>query len=268
MRGLREEIPLLREKIASLDSSNKVLAEIEAKSGNDFIEMIGNPMQNPLMCSYYRIFGDGKTHISNERFKMEAMLHEIKEEWKPLENDDLHEIKSKQDKANRLISDYTYYTKKNMVSKATEKMAEYELASAELIDMIHTLRVKKESQLPGFLVRVAQAEAAFFRACAQYAEQVESQLRYVGPINPIPNQYSNTYQSNTNQSNSYQQGPPPISRNSVTARAVFQFQAESREELSFKVGDILTIRSQQGEWWTAEINGKSGLIPANYVQLL
>jgi len=46
-------------------------------------------------------------------------------------------------------------------------------------------------------------------------------------------------------------------------------QAEDELELSFKVGDVLQITKQDDSgWWEATLNGKSGVIPANYVELL
>jgi len=54
----------------------------------------------------------------------------------------------------------------------------------------------------------------------------------------------------------------------MRARALYPFQGQDSTELSFQVGDIVTIRRQDGEWWEGELNGHVGLLPANYVQLL
>ena len=48
---------------------------------------------------------------------------------------------------------------------------------------------------------------------------------------------------------------------------MYDFTARENSELSFKVGDIITVTSQDGEWWKGEINGKKGEFPSNYVQL-
>jgi len=53
-----------------------------------------------------------------------------------------------------------------------------------------------------------------------------------------------------------------------TARALYAFNAEVPTELSFQPGQVLTIHTKNGDWWEAELNGKRGLIPGNYVQLL
>ncbi|XP_061102730.1 SH3 domain-containing protein 19 isoform X2 [Conger conger] len=53
------------------------------------------------------------------------------------------------------------------------------------------------------------------------------------------------------------------------ARALFDFVSESEEELSIKVGDIITgLESIDDEWFLGELNGMHGLVPRNYVQVL
>jgi hypothetical protein len=52
------------------------------------------------------------------------------------------------------------------------------------------------------------------------------------------------------------------------AQALYAFNAEAPTELSFQPGQVLTILNKNGDWWEAELNGRRGLIPANYVQLL
>ena len=58
--------------------------------------------------------------------------------------------------------------------------------------------------------------------------------------------------------------------NNVAARALYSFQAQIPEELSFAKGDILAIlREQEDGWWEAEVEGqygRYGLVPNNYLQ--
>jgi hypothetical protein len=49
---------------------------------------------------------------------------------------------------------------------------------------------------------------------------------------------------------------------------MYPFAGQSPQELSFQPGDVMAIHSRSGDWWEAELNGRRGLIPANYVQLL
>ena len=53
------------------------------------------------------------------------------------------------------------------------------------------------------------------------------------------------------------------------ARGLYDFDAENPSELSFKEGDTLWIHCRQFPgWFLGEMEGHSGLVPENYVQLL
>ncbi|PRP87320.1 SH3 domain-containing protein [Planoprotostelium fungivorum] len=65
--------------------------------------------------------------------------------------------------------------------------------------------------------------------------------------------------------------PAPAPRGApgrIQARALYDFPGGDADELPFRVGDVLTVHNQNGEWWEGEINGRRGLLPSNYVQLL
>ncbi|XP_039090294.1 SH3 domain-containing protein 19 isoform X1 [Hyaena hyaena] len=53
------------------------------------------------------------------------------------------------------------------------------------------------------------------------------------------------------------------------AKALYDFQGENEDELSFKAGDIITeLESVDDDWMSGELMGKSGIFPKNYVQFL
>ena len=52
----------------------------------------------------------------------------------------------------------------------------------------------------------------------------------------------------------------------IWAKAVYDFTAEESEELSFRAGDMMKILEQDPDWWVAELRGKRGFVPANYVK--
>lgn len=55
----------------------------------------------------------------------------------------------------------------------------------------------------------------------------------------------------------------------MRARALYEFQASDETELGFAVGDELTVITQDPSgWWQAEMDGKRGMIPGNYVEIL
>lgn len=53
------------------------------------------------------------------------------------------------------------------------------------------------------------------------------------------------------------------------AKAIFDYQSNSEYELNFHLDQILFITKEDDSgWWSGEINGKSGLFPNNYVELI
>lgn len=36
------------------------------------------------------------------------------------------------------------------------------------------------------------------------------------------------------------------------------------DELSFDEGDVIYVTEQEGEWWKGSVNGRTGILPANY----
>ena len=52
--------------------------------------------------------------------------------------------------------------------------------------------------------------------------------------------------------------------------ALFAYTAQHSDELSFKKDDIITIleRGADPDWWKGELDGRSGLFPANYIRPL
>jgi len=52
------------------------------------------------------------------------------------------------------------------------------------------------------------------------------------------------------------------------AKGLWDFTGENESELTFRAGEIISIHAQQGDWWSGELHGRTGLFPSNYVQLL
>ncbi|XP_071470720.1 SH3 domain-containing protein 19 isoform X3 [Marmota flaviventris] len=60
-----------------------------------------------------------------------------------------------------------------------------------------------------------------------------------------------------------------ISLKGRKAKALYDFQGENEDELSFKAGDIITeLESVDDDWMSGELMGKSGIFPKNYVHIL
>lgn len=51
--------------------------------------------------------------------------------------------------------------------------------------------------------------------------------------------------------------------------AVYDYEAQREDELSFFKGSVINVISKDGsEWWQGELNGRTGLLPFNYVKPL
>lgn len=51
----------------------------------------------------------------------------------------------------------------------------------------------------------------------------------------------------------------------------YPYKAQNSDELTLKVGDIVTILNQEGQdpgWWYGEVNGQTGVFPDNFVFVL
>lgn len=90
---------------------------------------------------------------------------------------------------------------------------------------------------------------------------------------------TNTGAYQTQPQGGYGGAPPPVPSRTLPpvpgqpaqprARGLWDFNSVQPNELPFRTGDVLNIvDSSSGDWWTAELNGRQGLIPANYVQLI
>jgi len=107
----------------------------------------------------------------------------------------------------------------------------------------------------------------------------EEEKKKLHPENKNP--YA-SQQSSSSASNPYSQHTPVQTTTVVTqtyssplpqpqvpraqCRALYQFNASNPQELSFNVGDVLNLLSVEGAWWRAELHGREGMIPSNYVQ--
>jgi len=48
--------------------------------------------------------------------------------------------------------------------------------------------------------------------------------------------------------------------------ALYDYQAQQSDELSFVKGDVITILSKDHpDWWMGELDGHTGIFPANFV---
>ncbi|XP_011861112.1 PREDICTED: intersectin-1 isoform X2 [Vollenhovia emeryi] len=83
---------------------------------------------------------------------------------------------------------------------------------------------------------------------------------YVKPLTSSSNR-------STPVSHGYQDSPtdPNIER----VMALYPYQAQNEDELSFEKGDVISVLAkEEASWWRGELNGVSGVFPSNYVSPL
>ncbi|CAB3978106.1 SH3 domain-containing kinase-binding 1-like [Paramuricea clavata] len=60
-----------------------------------------------------------------------------------------------------------------------------------------------------------------------------------------------------------------VNEKSSMAKVTFDYEAENNDELTLKEGDMVKVLDQEEEgWWKGELNGKIGVFPSNFVELV
>jgi len=301
-----KEVKTLKKCFKAEWDSYKKLSQNEEKCVKELLFFITEGRQNPKLGTIYNTNADFHTKCGEIRTNQVLQWGNILEEWKLLKKSDLKAINSKLDQANKFLVSRQYYEGNKDHSQAKDFDQKYSATIKDFVKLLHELREKKEATHPQFLLRALQAQAIMYRALLKEAELCEAALRSIGPCPPIKfdgfklvprdpypmsedekkkvaqssskdpygssgssgNPYGQPVVQQTVVTTSYQQPPPPVvvASQIPQCRALYPFSGSSQQELSFNVGDILNIISASGDWWTAEMHGRQGLIPSNYVQ--
>ncbi|GAB1517626.1 hypothetical protein RhiTH_000675 [Rhizoctonia solani] len=66
-----------------------------------------------------------------------------------------------------------------------------------------------------------------------------------------------------------QSTPEPESVQGETAEALYDYNSSAAEDINVRQGDrFVIVERTSDDWWTGEINGRRGLVPASYVRIL
>jgi len=59
---------------------------------------------------------------------------------------------------------------------------------------------------------------------------------------------------------------PGVSKVLEQAIALFDYQSQQSDELGFLKGNLINVLSKEhADWWMGELNGQTGIFPANFV---
>ncbi|XP_043521564.1 intersectin-1 isoform X12 [Frieseomelitta varia] len=84
----------------------------------------------------------------------------------------------------------------------------------------------------------------------------------------FPASYVKPLTSSSNRSTPVSHGyqDSPTDPNVERVMALYPYQAQNEDELSFEKGDVITVLAKdEAAWWKGELNGVSGVFPSNYV---
>ncbi|CAK9815717.1 ITSN1 [Anthophora quadrimaculata] len=84
----------------------------------------------------------------------------------------------------------------------------------------------------------------------------------------FPASYVRPFTSSSNRSTPVSHGyqDSPTDPNVERVMALYPYQAQNEDELSFEKGDVITVLAkEESAWWKGELNGVSGVFPSNYV---
>lgn len=276
------------------------MAECEDKCGQEFTTQANQPVQHQKLGQVLKLYGDNQVAVASLRFQYMAVIEGIKDEWKGMESNEIKAVQARLDNANRSLCTWQYYESNKEPQKAKDEDTRYQVMATEITAMIHELRIKKEGIEGQLILRALQGQVVFFRQALMLVEQAEAAVRGLGPVVPVPftgfnmppsvagSSTAETFHSNASSSAGGSHSahaapaqhapvqqtyapPPPVSYAPPPAaypraRALYPFAKTNPPELSFNAGDILNLHATEGQWWQAELNGQTGLIPFNYVE--
>jgi len=297
------EVKKLKKFCASLYKEEKGLYELEEKAAKIFADEAVTDNQNPKSARVYSMYADARTQISASRAGYANNLQNIVADWKVLSKTELGKLEKMLDTANKSLVTRQYHEGDKNYIPAKQWDEKYSTQIIDFVNNVHAFRQQKEELHPQFILRSLQSEATLYRTIISQYEMCEAAIRTLGQVEPIrfPGffmenrtytgatagevQHHNPYAGlSTSSPQGYGASPTVVTQQTTVvthshvplptpvatgprARALFAFSASSDAELSFQPGDVLSIISQDGGWWTAELNGRRGFVPSNYVEL-
>jgi len=301
------EVKRLKKVVNAFMKEEKGLHEQEEKAAKTFTEESTTDNQNPKAARVYTMYADALTQIAANRTNYTTTLQGVIADWKALSKSEISKLEKMLDTSNKSLVTRQYYEGNKEFVPAKQWDEKYSNQIVEFVNSVHMYRQQKEDLHPQFILRALQAESIVYRTIISQYEMIEAAVRTLGPVEPIKfpgffmesrvyagitpsdlshqNPYAGVSSASTS-GNPYMTPSPTVVTTQTTvvttapvlpplmpapmgrrARALYPFTASSDAELSFNVGDFLNIVSQDGGWWTAELNGRRGFVPSNYVEL-
>lgn len=188
---------------------------------------------------------------------------------------DVKEIMKHRKKLEGRRLDFDYKRRK---SQTAGKISDAELKTAEmkvdeskaLCDSAMLNLIDSESEQVGQLAAFVQAYLAFAQTTVATLENLSETLaERLREASSQPKRERRSLPKVQYDDDEDDDDSPAASGSGPACRAVFDFEAENDGELSFKEGDIITLKSRLDEnWLQGEIRGVVGIFPTSYVEIV
>jgi len=206
--------------------------------------------------------------LETHRATLVATLTVIEDEWKAVDKSEFNEANKQKEKIDRSLTELIYYEEKKLESEKQKAHHEYNEHCHAFVEATTKAIEIYEVKYIEWNGRVLDAIKQYHSACldalgggggGSSSISVSSPVRAAAAPSPRPAAAPTPAPA---------PAPVPQAPTYPRARALYPFQPNNAGELGFNPGDILNIQSQNGAWWQAELYGKTGLIPSNYVELI
>jgi len=257
----------------------------ETKRGESFISL-GSEMKSASHDSPYAegiiSLGESLRNIGEVHQTHDALIIDSSVGPLRLFNDnvlkDIHRLE-KNYKDKRLDYDSALRSHKSKADAKTQanldaKTRLYEEARNAYLDKVAVLPVEEAAQV-GYLAAFCQAQSEYYKSIATMYSEAATKLERIKASAPtVTVTRSVTSVVTSPASTQTRAAPPPPLPPSVASvqrcRGLYDFTAGNATEVSFKAGEVMTVRKAVNTDWIEVSNdgGAVGLVPSTYVQML
>eukprot|EP01129_Flabellula_baltica_P003717 TRINITY_DN13458_c0_g1_i1.p1 TRINITY_DN13458_c0_g1~~TRINITY_DN13458_c0_g1_i1.p1 ORF type:complete len:297 (-),score=63.99 TRINITY_DN13458_c0_g1_i1:9-899(-) len=247
---LNDEMNHVARVIAYLEKGYRQVMEEHAALADGFEMFLDIPMQHPELKRVYKYQIDKYRVLHREGIKRVSALSEVSHDWKEIA-DLLDTLRNRLASMNKANSDHMFWKNKGLLAEETAAEMRYIEEVNQFKRCVKDLNTKRLQSVPDIINQLAEMDKNYFKACSIEARECEHNLLNVEIIHGEMRAASISTNPDFLLHSRFEEDVKKMCISSpVRATAQFSFTAETEEELSFKEGDILTIKSQTVSYLT------------------
>ncbi|KAG1456410.1 hypothetical protein G6F56_006838 [Rhizopus delemar] len=207
----------------------------------------------------------------------EVLASEIKNRYMSVLENGLQEYKDYDALRKKLeLKRLDYDSKLNRLNKAKKEKPELEQemqgAKMKYEDTEHDL-IQKMAYLQEFenehrdaLFHLLEAECDYHTQAKELLESIKKDWGQGSTSDPTAFM-SKMMMAREESTTSSRQNSPSSIKSEKVRKASFDFSGQNDDEISFKIGDLITVIDEIDRgWWVGEANGKRGIFPVNFTE--